>query len=297
MPYLTVYGKRKRGGPPLVSAAKRYKRSVSLAMYRRKPGRRRFRGIKRVIRNTVMSMAETKECLLEVANNTELKHNQVHNLSSNAFFSAVGTHGEDFNDGGTAGLAGSRLGNTIYVKGIKCAIMLESQQYRPQVTYWLYLVRNKANRDAHVDTTAEMFEGRSTTLPMDYIDTSKVDVMFCKKFVLKMGNQGTATYTSTTTAAGVGALSSVDGTAFVRNGTVDERVIQNPQLIKKFYVPINRTIKYNDFDDDGVLRNVPSSMRYQWVMVAYGSYASTTGDSIAPVGHVSLTTVMKFKDV
>lgn len=266
-------------------------------MFRSRKRNYRFRGIQRVIRNTVMKIAETKEVLLEVSKNVELKHNQVHNLTSNALFSSMGTHGEDFNSGGTAGLAGNRIGNSIFVKGIKCAIMLESQQYRPQVTYWLYLVRNKANRDAHLDTTAEIFEGRSTTLPMDYIDTSKVDVMFSKKFVLKMGNQGVATYTSTTTAAGVGALSSVDGTAFVRNGTVDERLVQNPQLIKKFYVPINKTIKYNDFDDDSVLRNVPSTMRYQWVMVAYASYASTTEDAIAPVGHVSLTTVMKFKDI
>lgn len=265
------------------------------ATYRnRGPGRLRTR-FSRAVRRTVLQMSETKECQREIAQNAKITHNFPLNLNTNALFCSRGTAGEEFGDG-AGDQNGTRIGQRIFVKGIKVAIQIEAQQYRPKTTYWLYLIRNKRNKDATLDTKSEIWEGRSTTIPLDYIDTSKVDVMFCKKFVLTMPNMGTTTFMETTSAAGVGALDKASGTAYVVSGGLNYSTVTNPQVIQKFYIPINKTILYGDSNDAGYA-DIPNSLRYQWVIVGYDNYTTATNDLIAPCGHVSMTTIMKFKDV
>lgn len=290
-----VYSRKRKYGRKIYTTSKR-RRTVSAAKYRVRFSRMRSRGkLARVVRRTVLRMSETKECQREIAQNAQITHNFPLNLNTNALFCSRGTAGEEMGDG-AGDNNGTRIGQKIFVQGIKVAIQLEAQQYRPKTTFWLYLVRNKRNKDATLDTKAEMWEGRSTTVPLDYIDTSKVEVAFCKKFVLTMPNMGSTVAMSTTSAQGLGVKDSASGTAFTVSGGEVYTTVTNPQVLKKFYIPINKTIVYGDTNDGGYA-DIPNSLRYQWVIVGYDNYTTVTNDLIAPLGHVSMTTVMKFKDV
>lgn len=100
-------------------------------------------------------------------------------FSSNVFRIGTGIDGEMVENGGHGN---NRFGKRIFVKGIKCAINLESQQYRPSVNYTLYLIRRKEHPADALTSQSDMFEGCSTTLPLDYINHQKVQVLFAKKF-------------------------------------------------------------------------------------------------------------------
>lgn len=273
--------------------ARRQRRRLSRSKtYKSKsvPYRSKYRtktSFKRAVMSVVNRNAEVKTQMRQLCNNLPLTHNYVHNIDDNAFYTQLGARGEAMNlDGGV------RVGKTVYVKGIKVSLNLESQQYRPGVQYWLYLVRAKGNQDKVIDVPNEMYEGLSTTLPCDYIDTEKVDVLFCKKFKPYMPNVG-----STLTASSNGGFN----TAQTEGAPPDlyEGIytqVTNPQIIKKFYVPLNRTIMYRDGDDVNE-RSIPASFRYQWVMMTYDNFSTTTNDTTYPTGHITMTTKLNFTDV
>lgn len=260
------------------------KRARKTAMYRRKRGRRLKSRRAKFVKSVVYRMAETKEALKEVAKNVTLWHNTVKNLDNNAFYTDVGTRSEQMstNDG-------CRIGKKIYATRMKVAVMIESQQYRPQVSYWLYLIKRKGNSDTGVNSKDDMFEGRSTTIPMDWIDTGKVDVLYCKKIVPRMPNSGT-TLAMAQDQSGV----NLNGVAYEYSAGESYHAFTNPQHISKFSIPLRRTIMYKDES------TIPSSQRYQWVVIAYDNFTTYTGEPTAggfPCGHISLTTVLQFKDV
>eukprot|EP00961_Rhodomonas_salina_P129142 1739777-Rhodomonas_salina.1 len=114
----------------------------------------------------------------------QLYHNNVTQVQFNALEQVIGNRGETV----PTSTGGNRVGKRIFLKGLKCAINLESIQKRPQVTYWLALMHNKKNPYANISSKGDIFEGINSTIPMDYIDTDKVDVKFMKKFVLRMPN-------------------------------------------------------------------------------------------------------------
>lgn len=240
---------------------------------------------KKAVMSVVNKNAEVKTVMRQVCSNLTLQHNNIHNIDSNAFYCEMGNYGEDRGSG-----VGARNGNKIFVKGIKVSLNIESQQYRPAVQYWLYLIRKKGNQDAVIDVKDEMFEGISTTLPCDYIDTSKVDILFCKKFKPRMPNMGT---TLTASANGQFNVAQTEGVVpDLYEGIYSQ--VTNPQIIQKFYVPLNRTILYQDADS---ARTIPASYRYQWVIMTYDNYSSTTADAVYPTGHITMTTKMNFTDV
>lgn len=240
--------------------------------------RSRFR---KAVMSVINRNAEVKEVMRSIVSNATVTHNTVMNLNSNAFFCEKGF------EGGNHSSAAQRIGNRIFVKGFKCALMLENQQYRPRCTYWLYLVRAKGGAaDTPINNQSKMFEGVTTTLPMDYIDTDKVDVMFCKKFTVTMPNSGT-------TLAGD---ATVTGAFYEESSGAMYTMVTNPQKILKFYVPCNFNIQYHDSDESGA-STVPTSMRYQWVLCAYSNFSATTADGTYPLGHVTFSTKMRFTDV
>lgn len=266
-------------------AALRKRNTAMYKVKKVKPLRSKFA---RNVMAVVNRAAETKEVYRELAVNQAIRHNNVMLISSNAFYSEVGTRGEDL---ANSSATGTRVGKTIFLKGIKVAINLEALQKRPQTTYWLYLVKNKTNPDEGIDLKSEMFEGRSSTIPMDYIDTDKVQVMFCKKFVLRMPNQATS---SSMAISGFAPLAETGGNPEYKG------VVTNPQKIEKFYVPINRKIEYRDDHGDNVGRTFPiAPLRYQWVMIGYDNYYSPSDPANADshIGSLHMTTVMKFTDV
>jgi len=251
------------------------------------------------VKKVIQSMAEQKIVYREVCKNFPLLHNEIFCIDSqfNALISTNGTLGDQMNPTPTQG--GCRIGNKVFAKGICCAIHIENQQYRPQCYYTLYLVRNKGNRDQIISGKAFVMEGMTNMLPLDYIDTAKVDVIFSKKFTVRAPNAGT-----TTTANGV-TIANPSGTFFEVAGGETYTVYSNGAKQMKFYVPLNITVQYNDgATGNPALSEIPTFHRYQWIMSAYSNYSTKSqGDTpeaqwnTYPVGHVSLSTKFKFADV
>lgn len=244
---------------------------------------------KRAVMSVINKNAETKTVLSSIVNNFQLEHNSVINLSTNAFQSDLGAAGE-----GIDVTTKSRIGKDIYIKGIKVSMNLESSQYRPKVTYWLYLIRNKLLPDDTINTKDQMFEGVSTTIPCDYINTDLVDIMYCKKFTLKMPNMGT---TLTAGAAGTFDTAQTEGVLpDLYEGIYSQ--VTNPQYVGKFYVPINKKITFRDNNGPYAAPTLPQpQQRYQWVIIPYDNFSTTTGSVTWPAGHVTMTTQMLFTDV
>lgn len=260
---------------------KRARTTVKYRKYRPMSKKRSFRAsrFRKAVMSVVNRNAEVKEVMRTIASNQTVTHNTVLNLENNAFYCEKGVEGGNHSSGA------QRIGNRIFVKGFKVALMLENQQYRPKATYWLYLVRTKGNSDSAITQQSHMFESLTSTIPMDYIDTSKVDVMFSKKIVVTMPNSGT-------TLAGD---STVTGAFYEESQGMSYEMVTNPQKILKFYVPCNFNIQYHDSTDNNA--SVPSTMRYQWVLCAYNNFSSTTNSSVYPLGHVTMSTKMRFTDV
>lgn len=267
--------------------SKRYKRTP--VGKHKSYGRRRQRAkFARAVVRVMNKNAEQKVVLRHLANNLTLRHNNIINITDNAFYSQFGTRGEDFTNDTSSG---SRIGKKIFVKGLKCSINLEALQKRPQTTYWLYLVKNKLDPDEAITTQAEMYEGTATTLPVDYIDKDKVHVLFCKKITLRMPNQATS---SSMPASGFAPMAENAGAPEYKG------VVTNPQKIEKFYVPINKNITFRDHDTGAASYVLPVAyQRYQWVCVSYDNYASPSDPANADshIGSLHMTQKMIFTDV
>lgn len=259
----------------------------------RKPTKKRFA---KAVMSVVNKSAEVKKQMVEWANNVTLYHNTIHNLGINAFVCKVGSLGDNIFP--TTG--GVRVGNEIFVKGLKMSIQLESQQYRPQVTYHLYLLKGINAPTTLINTKAQIYEGVSTTIPCDYIDPTKVKILFHKKFTLKMPNSGT-TEGMEVSATGAGP----NGVAFeygvgALGADVSYHCFTNPKYAGKFYVPVNKTIKFIDYGDNALGITIGPHY-YQWVITGYDNFTSTTGPPVGvegyPLGHVTMTQQMIFTDV
>lgn len=273
------------------STRRKYTRPRLMGKYkstRRAPSRAKFA---RSVMSVVNRKAETKKifknCTGASGSQTQLYHNNVTQIQFNALQSVIGARGDSMNDG-SSGMA-SRIGKKIFLKGLSCAINLESIQKRPQVTYWLALMRNKKDPYANISAKGHIFEDLNSTIPMDYIDTDKVEVKFMKKFTLKMPNSGTS--------------SSMPASGFAptwENAGVPEMkfTVTNPQKIAKFWVPFNKTIEYNDYSPDASegQRPHPKDM-WQWVAWSYDTHGTPSTGADSETGRLELTTVMKFTDV
>lgn len=231
--------------------------------------------------------AETKKQMVEICENKIILHNVLTNLMVNVFVTKVGTAGDNI----FPSTSNCRIGNQIYVKGLKMSIMIESQQYRPAATYDLYLVRKISDPGTEITTQADMFEKVSDTIPCDYIDPTKVHILFHKKFKPRMPNSGTTVAMS---QDGTGTL--FNGGAYEYSGNESYNLFTNPQSITKFYVPLNRKIKYLDYGDNtnGICIG---PHYYQWVMTCYNNFSTKTGANNYPVGRVTLAQQMLFTDI
>lgn len=278
----------------------RAKRSVRRKLFgprimssRRYSSRYRRTGLTKRIKRTVMSMAETKESYRVICENQSLTQNQVLEIDSNPLETYTGTMGDRMPVDQNTTNNGNRIGSAIYAKGLKMRILLEAKQSQPDTTFKLFLVRNKEQPDGGIDK-ATMFERLKTTtqfpVHLDYVDTNKVDILYCKKFKPKMLPMGTmeAEQAGTDEARTV-IPESVTAAEETRT------VVTNPRVMAKFYVPLNRNIYYRDRDGTNANNNLPVwSQRYRWVMVSSAGYSQADGNEI---GHVSLTQKLLFKDI
>lgn len=288
----------KRGYPSnsaAFAARKKAKSSVpSGATYKKRRITRKKSKFAKAVMSVVNRKAETKLVFRELAVNEPVRNNNILSVTNNAFECDLGTGGEVGNPGSTSGI---RVGKSIYLKGLKIAINLEALQKRAQTTYWLYLVRNKTSPATTITGKADMFEGRSAAIPMDYLDTDKCHVLFCKKIILRMPNAATsADMPSNNDNTGSGFAPT-----WVNAGNPEQKfVVTNPQKIAKFYVRLNRKVTFQDSDQGTTLRKVPmAGQQYQWVLIGYDNYATTTNtsNSDSQIASLHMTQVMYFTDV
>eukprot|EP00961_Rhodomonas_salina_P268358 3626469-Rhodomonas_salina.1 len=230
-------GKRKYGayGSKYMSRTNR-RRKTPRGLYRSRRPRATRGKFARKVMNIVNRRAEVKSVMKNCTGGsgaqTQLNHNNVTLLQFNALEQSIGIRGEVV----PSSTGGNRIGKKIFLKGMKCAINLESIQKRPQVTYWLALMRNKKDPYSNIDTKGDIFEGINSTIPMDYIDTDKVEVKFMKKFVLRMPNAGTSS-----SMAAPGFAPTWDN-----NGDPQMKfTVTNPQRIEKFWVPLLARVHYS----------------------------------------------------
>lgn len=263
------------------------RRSYPTRTYKTKSyGKRTARGrFARNVMSVVNKRAETKVCYHEVCSNKTVYHNTGDNLYNDVLAIPRGSNGE----AETGATQGTRIGKKVYIKGVKVSMLLESQQYRPQVSYWIYLVKSKRNT-ATIGYT-DMYEGISSTTPCDYIDKDKVTVLYCKKVTLRMPNTGTSVAMNQSVD---GTL--INGTAYRVSGGEDYELFTNPKKCMKFYVPINKTI---EFIQEGELEDTTQPWcRYQWFITAYDNFTTKTGTpQNFPTGHITMTQKILFTDV
>lgn len=269
------------------SSRRKYTRPAGRAIGRTRRPVRRKSAFARSVMRAVNKNAETK-CIMRELGDTQnqLNHNKVKLIDGNAFYTKLGNLGEGMSTGPQTG---SRIGKKIYAKGIKLAINLETIQKRPHVTYWIALIRNKKYPSSLISSKSQIFEELSTTIPMDYIDTDKVHVKWMKKITTRMPNAGTS------------SAMLVPGFAPTWQNTGDPQMkftVTNPQKIQKYYIPLNQTITYNDFNDGESDSFAPiSGQRYQWVVWAYDTYGTPDSGADSEVGRIQMTSVLKFTDV
>lgn len=247
--------------------------------------KKKTRFAKKVMR-VVNTYSEEKNHMMELADNMVIKHNTVQLISDNAFLTNVGNTAEQKSNAG----AGTRIGRKIYAKGIACSLIIESQQYRPNVDYWIMLVRNKSDPDTKIETKAMMYEGVSDQIPTDYLDPARCHVMYSKKIKPRMPNPG---IDDAMNISGAGGIS--DGNAHNATGG---RSIPNPKTLMKFYVPLKKNLTFRDYTENVTDSRLPlAAQRYQWVIVAYNNNSSIGNGGTWPCGHLWFTTKFKFSDV
>jgi len=283
MPY---QARKRRVSHATLRAYKRRKAYVRTRKYKNTGRRYQRAPFARKVMSVVNKNAEVKSFMTNICTDTTLNNNQIHCLWNNAFELSVG------------GSEGQRVGQKVYLKGLKVAINIEAQQYRPKTFVWVYLIRNKRAPDTDITTAAQMFEGIQNRVANDFIDKERVDILWAKKFTLLMPNVGTAL--SHNTGAGTtpdppytfdhesasGALWTVSG---------------NPKVCKKFYIPLNFSVRYRDYEDGSTDREIPATYRYQWVCVGYDAYntpvVGETYHTTYPLGHITMNQKLLFTDV
>jgi len=239
--------------------------------------------------------AEVKKQMIQLVANQVVYHNNILNITSNAFRTQIGASGDQIGFG-----AGIRVGNEIFVKGLRISLILEAQQYRPQTKWMLMLIRSKQQPEDIINSKAQIYEGVSTSIPCDFVDPTKVDILFKKSFTLRMPNSGTSEAMEVS-APGTGP----NGFAY-EYGTgplgadVSYHCFTNPRYNGTFYVPINKKIKYQDFGDVAALSLPTATQHYQWVLTAYDNFTTFTGPPAVggwPLGNMTMSQQMLFTDV
>jgi hypothetical protein len=279
--YVRMHGGTKRVRRTLFRSRSSLPKTLSTRSKRIGRLRPRTKWARRVM-NVMNNYAERKIQYTEIADNFTLTHNEVQSLNTNALYTQRGPYSE-INGQSVANYQGNRIGKKIYVKGMSIRGIIESQQYRPNVDYWLYLVRN-VNDEGAINSNTKMFEGLTDQLPTDYVDNEKVQVLYCKKMKPRMPNPGADNAMNTT---GTGGIS--DGNAHPADivGSVP-----NPKTVFKDYIRLNRYVTYKDNSTDPV-----AYFKYQWVIVSYNNNSTINNGGTWPCGHLWLNTKMYFTDV
>lgn len=224
--------------------------------------------MRRLIRSTMLKMAENKHIYAQDCLNLTLVHNQLKVIRNNIFATVQGT---DTNQ---------RSGDKIFARYIQFKMYFENQQYRPKASYLVLVLRNKNNPSANIADNEDIYETVSTSKNLDYIDYNKYQILYSKR--VNVSDAGSYAGTSGTMSTGNPAI---DGVA-----EYGAAKMSNPARYHTFKVYLNKTLEYLDGS------NTPSTQKYAIAVIPYATFSTTTGGTVYPVGHVSCVSKFYFKD-
>ena len=233
---------------------------------------------KRVMR-VVNNKAEAKSQMQILCANTQMQHNTLVMLKQNLFTIPKGTGDDAMNQ-----TTGIRVGARVFVKSLVLKIYIESQQYRPNCDYWIYLVRNKQNPGSAI-TKSHLFESLTTGHTMiDFIDRELSEIKFVKKFSPR------ATFPGCDNAMDTTGLAPSDGNSHPTGSNTGSQ--PNPKCLSTIVIPFKKNIV---FEDDSDYPTGPN--RWQLVVYAWNNSSTVDGGFSWPCGHIWANAKITFTDV
>lgn len=197
--------------------------------------------------NSLMRMIETKEGQWSSQTNVQLPHNQIYivlNANSvvlNPFQSVNGT------DDPMGRQAFSRIGDEIYVKGMRICMFLENAINRAKVHYRIMLL--KCPRGVTIDR-ATLFKGCSNNKMIDTVNTERFQIIWQKRFNMETANPA---------PTGVGPTGVPTGTTSAGQAT---RVIEA-------WVPGKKFGNKGKLSFEDATAGLPKFFDYRFVILSY----------------------------
>lgn len=224
----------------------------------------------RMIKRQVLNAHETQHKDSQLCSNLTCLHNQLTMINNDLLDITQG-------DG-----VSSRMGDRVYIRGIKLKMYIENQQYRPFARYCIVMFRDKVNPHLNHATGDNLMEGVTTNTNLDFFDFNRYEFKFIKRVNVTMPNAGTSNALGGT----------VDGVADAESAGADDSVYGNPSKYVNIWVPFNYNVLYQDGPTSPV-----STQVWQLGVYTYGSFGSTTAGATYPIGHISVVKKLYFKEL
>lgn len=225
------------------------RKSLRKTSYR---GRSQSKAIARIAEKVFMRHTETKHATRQLAGAQELYHNSSVRLTKNILYTVQGT-----ND------ANHRIGDEIWVKGVKVYLMLEDKWDRPNTTYCVWIAKA---RDTVANSSTVPLKNITGALPMDPMDTEQVQRVVYRK-MFRFSHKDTLIDTGG------------EGVQSLNKRTTHFRTI---------WIPCNFKYKYEGGSSDtGTFFNMPI-----WV----GAYGDSSDSTLDNIGKMKVSTEIFFKD-
>lgn len=242
--------------------------------YRRRLRRRRYKfrrtKLGRLMKRVVLNQHETQHKESQLCSNLTVEHNEMTMINTDLLDVVQG-------DG-----VSSRMGDRIYVRGIKLKIYIENQQYRPFARYCIVIFRDKAYPHTVHVTGDTLQEGVTTNKNLDFFDYNRYEFKVIKRVNVTMPNAGTSLALGGT----------VDGVANLESSGANYTVYGNPSKYVNIWIPFNYNVTYQDGGSSAVATQV-----WQMGVIAYGSFGATTSGATYPIGHISVVKKLYFKEL
>lgn len=197
-----------------------------------------------LIKKTVLKQNETKNIYSDLGK-VELYHNAGSPASGRINHITVGFDSSvNMPSQGVSDI--QRIGDSIILRGIKVRLMLGHKKDRTNVQFKIVVIRCEASN--YPNTIAQMWDNQTGNIMLDSLNTDRFKVVYNKN-IKSFGDQ----YVFSDTA-----------------------ILREKTLFHKFYIPLNKTIKFTA--DGGKDYNGP---KHYLFVYAYDAYGTLITDNIA----------------
>jgi len=205
--------------------------------------------------NRMTKTIETKSGTRTITDGTEMRHNNIYNISSTFLQTTNGTMDVENN-------IGQRIGDKITLSGVAFTMMLELNERYSDVTFRMFVVRS-AKGDA--PTSATLWEGASANKMLDTFNTERFTILFSKYVKMTAPNMGMS-------QAGAQAI----GSGFT-TGTPE---LSRATRIVKFYIPGSKFTKNRIIQYENGTTQV-KFFDYHFMMYAYSNFSTVDAGVVA----------------